>query len=664
MTAQEPEQDNVNHSSSSLTQDADKKMMKDLSKAEACLTQDAKKKKIKEKLKAEARKEFKTLLIGSIAMVVSTVSNQAVPRLVGKVIDKSSSSLNTSNNSKFPSLTLVVLGGGLASFLRTTMLKRAQDNISSRLRSDAFRRMLTQHELEWFEDGTNSTVETTKKTVIDNEDQVSSQKEPQKNVEEIKIANTPASILQILDHDINKLSMSLTTTLTSILRSTCSCVFATSHMLSLNPTLLGLSFSIVPVIGTAAIVLNKFVKRVSKKQVENDTLAASFVEERLTNIATVKTSCRENDEADHYNEYQKHSVELGRNVSLAKGAFMGFTFAASSGALFAVIRAGGESVKRGLMSQGELTSFVTYSFMLGLGTSGVIKAMGEFSQGMISAERVYSLMGYNNEEEKFEQKTCGDETVENESVQGITIENVDFTYKSDTDRKTLQNISLRINRGEVVVLVGKNGSGKSTLASLLVGLYRPQSGQIIAEGVDFYSLNRNTQSQLVQIVPQRPSLFNMSIIDNVKYSNPNATDESVKFALTAANCDEFISKLDGGSSYIVGSNGNKLSGGQQSRISLARSLLTKSCLLILDEPTSSLDGEGENAVTKIIQICRNGDANNKKRALLLISHRMASLRLADLIVVLKDGQIAEQGSYSELSGDGSSELWKLMAKMK
>merc|ERR1712238_409112 len=354
-------------------------------------------------------------------------------------------------------------------------------------------------------------------------------------------------------------------------------------------------------------------------------------EERLTNIATVKTSCRENDEADHYNEYQKHSVELGRNVSLAKGAFMGFTFAASSGALFAVIRAGGESVKRGLMSQGELTSFVTYSFMLGLGTSGVIKAMGEFSQGMISAERVYSLMGYNNEEEKFEQKTCGDETVENESVQGITIENVDFTYKSDTDRKTLQNISLRINRGE---------------------------------GVDFYSLNRNTQSQLVQIVPQRPSLFNMSIIDNVKYSNPNATEESVKFALTAANCDEFISKLDGGSSYIVGSNGNKLSGGQQSRISLARSLLTKSCLLILDEPTSSLDGEGENAVTKIIQICRNGDANNKKRALLLISHRMASLRLADLIVVLKDGQIAEQGSYSELSGDGSSELWKLMAKMK
>merc|ERR1712238_426066 len=346
--------------------------------------------------------------------------------------------------------------------------------------------------------------------------------------------------------------------------------------------------------------------------------------------------------------------ELGRNVSLAKGAFIGFTFAASSGALFAVIRAGGESVKRGLMSQGELTSFVTYSFMLGLGTSGVIKAMGEFSQGMISAERVYSLMGYNNEEEKFEQKTCGDETVEN----------VYFTYKSDTDRKTLQNISLRINRGEVVVLVGKNGSGKSTLASLLVGLYRPQSGQIIAEGVDFYSLNRNTQSQLVQIVPQRPSLFNMSIIDNVKYSNPNATEESVKFALTAANCDEFISKLDGGSSYIVGSNGNKLSGGQQSRISLARSLLTKSCLLILDEPTSSLDGEGENAVTKIIQICRNGDANNKKRALLLISHRMASLRLADLIVVLKDGQIAEQGSYSELSGDGSSELWKLMAKMK
>jgi len=180
MTTQKPEQENLNHSSSRPTQDVEKKMTIEMLKTEARLTQDAKKKMIKAKLKAEARKEIKTLLIGSVAMVVSTVSNQAVPRLVGKVIDKSSSSQNTSNNSNFPSLTLVVLGGGLASFLRTTMLKRAQDNISSRLRSDAFRKMLTQHELEWFEDGTNSTDESTKKTGIDNKHQVSSQEEPKK----------------------------------------------------------------------------------------------------------------------------------------------------------------------------------------------------------------------------------------------------------------------------------------------------------------------------------------------------------------------------------------------------------------------------------------------------------------------------------------------------
>lgn len=474
-------------------------------------------------------------------------------------------------------------------------------------------------------------------------------------------STSPGAIGSILTEDINKASESVTTTFANILRSCSSCAFATYHMVSINPSLFGISVSIVPVVGAAAVVLNKFVKKATTRQRECAQEAAAFAEERISNIETVKLSNREKDEVEKYVELQEKCVELGRQVSAAKGTFMGFMFAASGGALYMVFNAGGKAVGEGRMTSGALTSFATYSFLLGLGTSGVFKALGESTQGLVSADRVYKLMDGSPDE-----KSTGGNHLSSdaESVKSISVENVSFSYKNSPGKPVLNDVSLMLGRGKVIALVGKNGSGKSTLASVIAGLYAPQHGNIklLPSGLDFNKLDRQSQTSLIQVVPQHPALFDTSIKSNVAYSNPNASDDDIEKALTIANCKDFVSKLDGGLDFRVGRNGMKLSGGQRQRLALARALISNPCVLIMDEPTSALDAEGEGAVTDAVHACRDGD-DGQSRGLLLITHRASSLQIADLIIVLKDGEIVEQGTYDQLSLNKESALCELMSEL-
>ena len=565
----------------------------------------------------------------------------AVPRLLGKLLDQSPSSDTCPagiSNSTLSSLAMVVLGGGLASFIRTTMLNQAEDSIASRLRSQAFGALLTRRNLQDFQ------------TIVDSNNNTTTM--------------TPAAMLHILQDDVTVVAHSITANVANLIRSSCSCFFGTYHMLQLNPTLFGVSASIVPLIGTAAMLLRKVIQRVATKQRDTASLAASFAQERLTQIHMVKMSDRQNSEVQAYTKYQHDVVRFGRLVSLANGSFMGFIFAASSGALFLVFHQGGRAVAAGTMTAGDLTSFATYTFLLGLGTSGVLKALSEMSQGMIAAERVYQLMpnndqGINDEDDMttntpITSKQIDPPTVIVASVTSMALQHVDFSFKSNPKTKVLKDISFEMTRGKVVVLVGQNGSGKTTIASLLAALYTPTSGRIILDdGTDLFSLPRDVQRRLVQVVPQDPVLFNLSILDNVRYATPHATEKETIAAMALANCNELISKH--GIHYNVGLAGNQLSGGQRQRIGLARALLVDPAVLVLDEPTSALDHSGETAVADAVEACRF-----QNRALLLITHRTKSLALADVIVVLKEGKVVEIGTFDDLTANKDSEFCALM----
>lgn len=600
----------------------------------------------------------------------------ALPKLLGKLLDEKSSPLNNmtcgvdgtcaiprDSVSASKALAIVVIGGGFASFLRTTMLNRAQDNIAQRLRAKLFGAILTDRDMQWFVSGEGA--EVGKEDCSNSNGKKDDPTVGKLGAVSETTGSSPGAIGSILTEDVNKASESVTTVFANILRSCSSCAFATYHMISLNPQLFGISVSVIPVVGAAAVVLNKFVKKATARQRLCAEQAASFAEERISLIETVKLANREKDEVKKYIQLQDECVKLGRKVSSAKGVFMGFMFAASGGALYMVFNAGGKAVADGRMTSGELTSFATYSFLLGLGTSGVFKALGESTQGLVSADRVYTLMDGAPESKPSKVSKEQSRISNSESVESISLDNVSFSYTSAPDKSVLKSISLKLQRGKVVALVGKNGSGKSSLASVIAGLYRPQVGTITLEpsGVDFNELDRQSQTSLIQVVPQHSALFDTTIKNNVTYSNPNATDEDIQKALLVANCNEFISKLDDGLDFRVGRNGMRLSGGQRQRLALARALLSNPCVLILDEPNSALDAEGESAVKDAVHVCRDGEGGQPV-GLLLITHKHQTLQVADLIVVLKDGEIVETGTYSELSKQKGSALCELMSELE
>ena len=216
----------------------------------------------------------------------------ALPKLLGRLLDeKSSTTCDTSTGSASKALAFVVIGGGFASFLRTTMLNRAQDNIAQRLRTTLFSAVLTNKDMEWFVSGGGSDTKTTAGKESENMEENYATSE---NVTETKASSSsPGAISSILTEDVNKASESVTTVFANILRSCSSCAFATYHMISLNPALFGISVSIVPVIGAAAVVLNKFVKKATAKQRECAEQASAFAEERISHIMTVKLANRE-----------------------------------------------------------------------------------------------------------------------------------------------------------------------------------------------------------------------------------------------------------------------------------------------------------------------------------------------------------------------------------
>eukprot|EP00751_Fragilariopsis_kerguelensis_P051187 CAMPEP_0171040388 /NCGR_PEP_ID=MMETSP0736-20130129/44655_1 /TAXON_ID=186038 /ORGANISM="Fragilariopsis kerguelensis, Strain L26-C5" /LENGTH=309 /DNA_ID=CAMNT_0011487719 /DNA_START=1 /DNA_END=927 /DNA_ORIENTATION=+ len=308
-------------------------------------------------------------------------------------------------------------------------------------------------------------------------------------------------------------------------------------------------------------------------------------------------------------------------------------FSLSSTAFCGILLVGRRAVKAQKMTSGQLTSFGTYSFMLALGTAGVVKAMGEYSKGMQCSTRLYNLIhadANGKNEQKYSDEEIEDDRppVDTDLVQKISIENVNFSYKANLSNMILKDFSLSLSRGEAVALVGANGSGKSTIASLLAGMYHPRSGEIL--------LHHGAA------VPQAPALFDMTILDNIRYSRPNASEEEVTTAMNSANCT-FVSTLVGCLDYQVGRGGIRLSGGQRQRVGLARAFLADPVFLVLDEPSSAMDAEGETALKDTMTACRSSN-----RGLLVITHKAKNLEYYDRILVLKDGKIVQEGTLEDL----------------
>lgn len=228
----------------------------------------------------------------------------------------------------------------------------------------------------------------------------------------------------------------------------------------------------------------------------------------------------------------------------------------------------------------------------------------------------------------------------------VTLENVTFSY--DGAKNAIENISLSVGAGQTVSLVGPSGGGKSTLAALIARFFDPQSGNIFVGGVNVKDIDKNELMDTVSFVFQNSHLVKGSILDNVRMGKPNATDKEVLAALKSAQCMDIIEKLPDGVNTVIGSQGIYLSGGETQRIAIARAMLKNTPILILDEATAFADPDNETKV----QAALNNLAQH--RTVIMIAHRLSTVVNADRIFVLKDGHLAESGSFTELSGQKDS----------
>ncbi|HEU0075108.1 MAG TPA: ATP-binding cassette domain-containing protein, partial [Dehalococcoidia bacterium] len=222
----------------------------------------------------------------------------------------------------------------------------------------------------------------------------------------------------------------------------------------------------------------------------------------------------------------------------------------------------------------------------------------------------------------------------------VELRNVDFSYIPG--QPVLRDVSLRVEAGQFAALVGPTGAGKTTIALLVPRLYDVDAGSVRIDGHDVRDLTLDTLSDNVAMVDQEPYLFHTSILENLRYARPDATDAEVEAAARAANIHEFISLLPEGYDTVVGERGYRLSGGEKQRVAIARALLKDPAVLILDEATSSVDSITERAIREALERVTRG------RTVLAIAHRLSTVLAADVVFVIDEGRVVEQGTHAEL----------------
>jgi len=323
----------------------------------------------------------------------------------------------------------------------------------------------------------------------------------------------------------------------------------------------------------------------------------------------------------------KQSAKKSTKLSIIQDIIYSVSFVAVLGSAIFFLR--NESI-----SPGEFVMFFGY-INLAFGPFRFLNRIyRNFKRSSVAVKRFLRIKKMLPEAMKHGNKTL-------DEVKGeITFRNVTFGYTKDKD--ILKKINLKMNAGESVALVGKSGVGKTTLSELILGYYQPQKGKIFLDGAELSKLKLRWYRNQIAIVPQETSLFNDTLINNLKYANPQITEGEIIRAAKAASAHEFIKDLPKGYRTKVGERGFKLSTGQKQRIALTMALLKNPKILILDEPTSSLDAKTEKLVKQGIRNLIKG------RTTIIIAHRFSTVREADKIVVLDKGRVAEEGNHNEL----------------
>ncbi|XP_061441927.1 ATP-binding cassette sub-family B member 5 [Rhineura floridana] len=557
--------------------------------------------------------EFCYIVVGVIAAAIGGGVTPAFAVLFGKIIGafQELDEAKKSQNTVLLSLMFLLLGviSLITYIIQGFMFGKSGEALTMRLRSLSFKALL-QQEIGWFDDHNNGI-----------------------GVLLTRLATDASQVKGATGSRLGLLTMTVFTLVTAI-------VIAFVHGWQLTLLILG---CIPFVIGTNAIRVKSVTGHASKDQKALEE-AGRISTEAVENIRTVVALTRE----DRFFERYNSSLEAPYRDSLKKAPIHGFSYAIAQSANFfinaAVFRFGAWLIAHCFMNFEQLFIVFASVIFAAINVAQSSSLAPDFGKSKVSAKRIFQLLdrkpridSYSEEGEKLK-KFEGN----------IEFRDIHFVYPTRMEVQVLQGLNIKVNKGQTLALVGSSGCGKSTSIQLLERFYDPGSGQVFADGVNTKSLHIQWLRSKLGLVQQEPILFDCSISENIQYGDNSrvVSQEEVEEAAKAANIHNFIENLPEKYNTRVGDKGAQLSGGQKQRIAIARALVRKPAVLLLDEATSALDTESEKIVQKALDEARKG------RTCIVIAHRLSTIQNADIIAVIQNGKVMEQGTHSQLLAMG------------
>jgi subfamily B ATP-binding cassette protein MsbA len=440
-----------------------------------------------------------------------------------------------------------------------------------------------------------------------------------------------------LNFDVDQITRMLSEAYLSIFKDGLTLIGLLCVMFVQNWKLSLIALIMIPLASITAKILGKRMSKISTQAQEKSGDLNRYLIDLFKNHKVIKIFQRENFEENRSEKFVTNLKEKSAKIAAVYIRSTPVMEMLTGIMIAALIFYSGKLIISGELAINNFFSFLAAMMLAYQPVKTLTKVNIIISQGFSAAERILPIIDIKNEISLNENEDNLDISKGN-----IAFENVNFSYKSNLKNKVLQNINARFSGGKMTALVGHSGSGKSTLLNMIPRIYDPNDGKILLDNQDISKFNLASLRSQISIVDQNTTLFDDTVLNNIKYARPEASNEEVFEAAKQSMCNDFIDNLENKFETMIGENGVKLSGGEKQRLSIARAILKKSKIVLLDEATSSLDSDTEEKIQKAF------DQLTLDKTTIVIAHRLSTILNSDTIYVMDKGKITDSGKHNEL----------------